>query len=354
VCTVAVVPTTVDADEIEFEAPELEAGAVVDVDAAAPLLLVEAGVGEGFGELTLREGGVSGLGSACALCTPSTMAPKAHTTTIAALNIACLALTARVSPLLAVGSMLAQCDDKDNDRDHSRKGHDDAVRDEYRSREPRARVGRGGRRVPRLESSHRCRPGSVPHVLVTVAVRRPPAQRAGKRVGDELVQADALALGGSGELCVERLRHPQKKAPAVRLGRLGLRDLLALPLGSFQRRDNGARHLLYRLVRRGAARVAAWKCVDRRHPRVVLVLDEGHRIGKIACVGRSRLLRRLPGRAISAPVRSLPGSRFHGVQIVRRNGQNASLLVSAARSRRAPPTPGADRFRHAASPARAG
>jgi hypothetical protein len=30
------------------------------------------------------------------------------------------------------------------------------------------------------------------------------------------------------------------------------------------------------------------------------------------------------------------------------------LPVSAARSRRAPPTPGADRFRHAASPARAG
>jgi hypothetical protein len=104
-CTVAVVPTTVDADEIEFEAPELEAGAVVvDVDAEA-LLVVEAapGVGEGFGELTLCEGGVSGLGSACALCAPSTMAPRAHTTTTAPRNIACLALTARVSPLLALG-----------------------------------------------------------------------------------------------------------------------------------------------------------------------------------------------------------------------------------------------------------
>jgi len=105
-CTVAVVPTTVDADEIEFEAPELEAGAVVvDVDAVAPLLFVEAapGVGEGFGDLTLCEGGVSGLGSACALCAPSTMAPTAHTTTTAPRNIACLALTARVSPLLASG-----------------------------------------------------------------------------------------------------------------------------------------------------------------------------------------------------------------------------------------------------------
>lgn len=103
-CTVAVVPTTVDPDEIEFEAPELEA-VVVDVDAAAPLLFVEAapGVGEGFGELTLCEGGVSGLGSACALCAPSTTAPRAHMMTTAPRNIACLALTARVSPLLASG-----------------------------------------------------------------------------------------------------------------------------------------------------------------------------------------------------------------------------------------------------------
>lgn len=120
-CTVAVVPTTVDDDEVEFDAAELEA-VVVDVDAVAPLLFVEAapGVGEGFGELTLCEGGVSGLGSACALCAPSTRAPRAHTTTTAPRNIACLALTAQVSPLLAVGSMLAQCDDKDNDRDHGR------------------------------------------------------------------------------------------------------------------------------------------------------------------------------------------------------------------------------------------
>jgi hypothetical protein len=42
-----------------------------------------------------------------------------------------------------------------------------------------------------------------------------PAHGRGERVGDELVEADLLALGRLGELGVERLRHAQHQPPAV-------------------------------------------------------------------------------------------------------------------------------------------
>ena len=127
---------------------ELEARA----DVVVLLLCVDAalGVGEGCGDLTpCEDGGVSGLGSACPGCAASPMNVRAHKTRSPPRTTGNLVLTARVSPLLAVGSMLAQCDDQDNDRDHGNESHNDGVHNEQRVRDPRARVGRSAARVGR-------------------------------------------------------------------------------------------------------------------------------------------------------------------------------------------------------------
>jgi hypothetical protein len=151
-CANGVVTTTRGTEGVEVETCEPEVAA----DVAVLVVFGEAAPGgeEGCGELTACEdGGACGVGSAFADWTASVMAPRAHTATTPTppRSFACLALTTRVSPLLSPQSesMLAQCEDQDNDRDHGREGHDDAVRDEYRSRDPRSRVGRSAaRRVP--------------------------------------------------------------------------------------------------------------------------------------------------------------------------------------------------------------
>src|SRR5436190_2054026 len=61
--------------------------------------------------------------------------------------------------------------------------------------------------------------------------REPPADGARERVGDELIEADALAFGEARQFRVQRPWHPQQQAPAVLVDGLGLGNLPSLAQG---------------------------------------------------------------------------------------------------------------------------
>ena len=78
------------------------------------------------------------MGAAWARCAVAANARSAQAT----VNIPCietLTLTTRVLPLVVVDVMLAQRRDQHDDRDDRHDCDDDAIRDEYGVRDPRAR-----------------------------------------------------------------------------------------------------------------------------------------------------------------------------------------------------------------------
>ena len=165
-----------------------------------------------------------------------------------------------------------------------------------------------------------------------LAVRRAPAQRPGEGIGDELVQADPLALRRPGELGVQGLGHPQQQPAAVRLGRFRLGNLLALAPGGFHPLGHGRGDTLERLVRRRPARIAARKHIDRRNPlgAVRLVADERHRVGDVARIGRGLRVRRRMRGLIFAHRILRAGSRFHETSDCRRDSKKRTSAAQSA------------------------
>jgi hypothetical protein len=177
---------------------------------------------------------------------------------------------------------LPHCNREQHERDH---GHDDE--------HDQVRPQRRGRLAARAGSGRRFRGPA-------------PADHAGERARDELVEAHLLALRGSRELGVQRLGHAHEQPAAVRRRRTGLRDLPTRGERVGDPLVHRSLDPLHRLVRAIPAGAAAGQLLDLSGP-ASLRAGASHELDVVRLVDPLRLLCRACGHGCNVRFGRLAG-----------------------------------------------